>query len=276
MADRKKLKKEIEEALKELEAQEREKMHPGDKEARIMKTERGKRLAYNAQVVVDEKNGMIVAADVVTDTNDTQQLTPMLEQVRDNLGQVGEETVVDKGYTNYKELKKAEDQKYSVLMPLYQGQGEDAEPYHVSRFRYDREKDVAICPRDQILRREGSSIKRGMEYRSYRCTSFSDCPMAAECSDDPQGRKVQLSETFEAVQKQRARQREPDCQSKFAKRKAIVERAFAEIKHHMGFRRWSVCGSEKTKPEWSMVCLTYNVRRLYQLWKANPQLLAGL
>jgi len=54
--------------------------------------------AYNAQVGVDEETGVIVAADVVQESNDKKQLKPMLLQVEENLGRLPEVGTADSGY----------------------------------------------------------------------------------------------------------------------------------------------------------------------------------
>jgi len=48
-------------------------------------------------------------------------------------------------------------------------------------------------------------------------------------------------------------------------RKQTVEPVFGIIKEAMGFRRFSMRGLQKTDSEWSLVCLAYNMRRLFVL-----------
>ena len=70
---------------------------------------------YNAQSVADEQSGLIVGADVVTAEDDHHLLTPMLDQVNDNMDQVAEHTVADGGYATGSELSQAQQKQYSVL-----------------------------------------------------------------------------------------------------------------------------------------------------------------
>jgi len=48
-------------------------------------------------------------------------------------------------------------------------------------------------------------------------------------------------------------------------RKMTVEPVFGIIKQAMGFRRFSFRGQEKVSKEWGLVCLAYNLRRLFTL-----------
>jgi transposase len=59
---------------------------------------------YNAQLVVSAEGlGLIVATDVVRDTNDLQQLERMVEQTVENVG-VPEQVLVDTGYENVRQI----------------------------------------------------------------------------------------------------------------------------------------------------------------------------
>ena len=48
-------------------------------------------------------------------------------------------------------------------------------------------------------------------------------------------------------------------------RKQTVEPVFGIIKEVMGFRRFSLRGREKVSLEWRLVCLSYNLKRLFTL-----------
>lgn len=59
---------------------------------------------YNAQIAVDGKAQVIVAADITQQTNDKQQLAPMLEQVEQNLGAKPAAASADTGYWSEDQL----------------------------------------------------------------------------------------------------------------------------------------------------------------------------
>ena len=54
----------------------------------------------------------------------------------------------------------------------------------------------------------------------------------------------------------------------YAKRKQTVEPVFGIIKHVMGYRQTLLRGVEKVRGEWNLVCLSYNVKRLWALQAA--------
>ena len=51
----------------------------------------------------------------------------------------------------------------------------------------------------------------------------------------------------------------------YVRRKQTVEPVFGVIKQAMGFRQFLLRGIEKVSAEWELVCLAYNVKRLFNL-----------
>jgi hypothetical protein len=51
----------------------------------------------------------------------------------------------------------------------------------------------------------------------------------------------------------------------YAARKAIVEPVFGQIKQARGFRQFLMRGIDKVRGEWSLVCLSHNVLKMYRL-----------
>ncbi|MGI9067096.1 MAG: IS1182 family transposase [Pyrinomonadaceae bacterium] len=50
----------------------------------------------------------------------------------------------------------------------------------------------------------------------------------------------------------------------YKQRKMIVEPVFGQIKEVRGFRRFSFRGLQKTEAEWSLICLTHNLLKLFR------------
>lgn len=50
----------------------------------------------------------------------------------------------------------------------------------------------------------------------------------------------------------------------YATRKGIVEPVFGQIKRCRGFRQFLLRGIEKVRGEWSLICLTHNILKLYR------------
>jgi hypothetical protein len=58
----------------------------------------------------------------------------------------------------------------------------------------------------------------------------------------------------------------------YARRKAIVEHVYGQIKRTMGFCRFSLRGLSKVSHEWGIVCRCHN---LLKLWRSRRHLVAA-
>ena len=52
----------------------------------------------------------------------------------------------------------------------------------------------------------------------------------------------------------------------YAARNAIVEPVIGQIKQARGFRQFLLRGLHKVQAEWSLVCTTHNILKLYRLY----------
>lgn len=75
-----------------------------DPESRILKTKDGFIQGYNAQAAVDAHSQVIVAQDVVAQQNDGDQMTAVIDQVRENVGRFPRELSADAGYCSEENL----------------------------------------------------------------------------------------------------------------------------------------------------------------------------
>jgi hypothetical protein len=274
--DRQELQGMIQERLREMDQQSRDQVMQQDADSRMMKLADGrKRFGYNAQVVVDEKSGLIVAEEVVQDESDNYQLTPMLEQVKENLGQVADDSVADGGYKAPSELARAEQLHQSVLVNLGKPTDGD-EDYSAARFVYNEAEDHCVCPRGEILgfwKKKPKDHAHPTTVRLYRCQSYADCPARWQCSNSKNGRTIEIGPHHQAVLRQRIKQQDPAKLVLLKKRGQIVERIFGWIKQDFEFRRWTVRGLDNVRTQWALICTAVNLRVLYQRWLEGSLLL---
>ena len=102
----------------------------------------------------------------------------------------------------------------------------------------------------------------GMEERGF------DPHMATGRQKHNQGKVQKTTEPLPqgatAKEKMQAKLRTPQGQGLYARRKVIVEPVFGQIKEARGFRRFSFRGLLKIAGEWSLVCLTHNLLKLWR------------
>jgi transposase len=88
--------------------------------------------------------------------------------------------------------------------------------------------------------------------------------------------RVRTRRVVPAQDAMRLKLESPDGRAVYARRKAIVEPVFGQMKGARGFRRLSLRGRQKAASEWGLVCLTHNLLKLFRAaWvPAGPRHLA--
>jgi len=91
-------------------------------------------------------------------------------------------------------------------------------------------------------------------------------PLAELITQD--GSSSEVTPSDDPVQRMKGELKSESGRAIYAKRKTTVEPVFGIIKHVMGFRQFSMRGKNKAKGEWSIVCMAWNLRRLFTLQAA--------
>jgi transposase len=79
--------------------------------------------------------------------------------------------------------------------------------------------------------------------------------------DAPKGR---LPKDLTVKEKMARKLRTKKGRAEYARRKAIVEPPFGQIKHCRGFRQFMLRGLEQMRGEWNLVCLTHNLLKVFR------------
>ena len=108
-----------------------------------------KKPSYNCQVAVDEKEQIIVAADVVIEENDLHQIEPMIENVKETLGYKPTIVLADAGYFSYNNVEFLLEEEIDAHIPdnFYKVEKRGkTKKFRKSLFTYDEKKDCYYCP----------------------------------------------------------------------------------------------------------------------------------
>jgi len=178
-----------------------------DPESRIMKGPDGFVQAYNVQVAVDELQ-LIVGQSVTQETNDKQQLLPMITTIAQQSGDTPTQLLADAGYCSDANVTAIADTTIDA---------------YISTRKQKHGERPGPCPRGPL-------------------------PKTATIVDR-MSRKLH-TKAGAAV---------------YAARKGIVEPVIGQIKQARGFRQFLLRGFEKVQGEWSLVCTTHNILKLYRL-----------
>jgi hypothetical protein len=156
-----------------------------DPEARNMKmADGGFRPAYNVQLAMDTKSGVLVGVEVLNRGNDYGEIGPMREQVAHRTGKIPKEYLVDGGYSQKKDIQAAADAGSNIYAPVprpgkKKGEADDAhqkrvaerfapkpeDPLGVTEWRERMNTDEA----KEIYKERASTIERGnADLRAHR------------------------------------------------------------------------------------------------------------
>ena len=269
LSDKQALREKVQSGLEQMKAIDREHLHPKEPEARRMSCDGKNRFGYNAQAVVDEQSGVIVAAQVLNQENDTGLAVPLMSQAEGNCGSAAAVTVADSGYGSGVDIAQAAEQEMNLLVQPAGDAAARAKRYHAHNFHYEAATDQVICPEGKALNFARPMRQKGQSVRIYRC-EIDGCPVRASCTKDVRARRfVEIWPHTLAVQRMRARVRQPDAAAQLRRRGQVIERVFGQIKQHEGFRRWTVRGLEGVNAQWALICCAINLRALYRSWRPS-------
>jgi len=274
-------------AAKEALEQREQALHPGqkieekkqisfaDKEARIMGKKGNFNYSYNGQINVDQDHQIIVGQHITQNANDKQEVKPALKEIQQTTGKLPEKMSLDNGYLsggNLEALSKTDIDAYIAT-----GKGEaDSEALSddseqgikKAQFTYHAEKDCFICPagHNLTLKSSGSDGKRIYQAQSADCN---ECSYRGRCCKSKTGepRKITTDDKEPLRQKMHDKMQREESRNIYKRRKTIVEPVFGQIKKNMGFRGFSLRGIKKVGGEFSLVCATFNIKKIVQAIK---------
>jgi transposase len=240
-----------------------------DPDARLMKTTKGSQVSYNVQTVVDDKNKLIVSVEVSNEAVDRGLLAKMARKAKVDLG-VEELTVVaDGGYYTSQAIKACEDDNITTYVPILDRHRleEVRGRFGLSKFRYNKEKDVYICPQGAELKRSGESSEQHAEgtkkYLLYKTRECAKCPLKAKCTKSSIGRVLKRWEHEEVTERlQRRLESNPEM---MRRRRGIVEHPYGTIKVSMGHERLLMKGKKNVGTEINLTVLSYNFKRVLSI-----------
>ncbi|MBT4539473.1 IS1182 family transposase [Candidatus Woesearchaeota archaeon] len=269
------IKKEVQQVKQIMEQKNVKQYNFTDPDSRFMKSKKGrKELSYNAQLVTD-KNGIIVANDVIQEREDRNQLVPNIELVEKNFGQLPNGTIItaDAGYHNGKQLEILDNKELNLFVP---GKGdnkttaEEKEFYKIN-FTYDEEADEYICPKHKILTKRSQYIhsqkKVPMTIYAAKSSDCQACPKRQACFKSGNRREIHALPQDKLFNRIKEKLRTKEGKEIYAIRKQTVERSFGDIKYNKKFTNFLLRGLEKVKIEFDLACLAHNLVMINNLLK---------
>lgn len=221
-------------------------------------------VGYNTQTAVDAKHKLIAADDVTNDVTDYRQLADMALEVKANLQLQQAEVVADSGYYNASEVSRCVEARMTPFIPKADTSANTAQGlYGKSRFHYDENKDVYVCPAGAQLTYRFSTHELGRDIRYYRASGCKTCALRKQCTRNRGNRTITREENEHLMEAMAERMKiQP---GKFKLRKQLAEHPFGTIKRWFGYTYFLLKGLEKVRAEWGLITLVYNIKRVLNL-----------
>lgn len=235
-----------------------------DPESRRMKLGAGTAVCYNAQIAVDAKHHLIVTQEVTNEENDLHQLSGMAVATKEVLGVESLKVGADAGYHDEDELAACEEAGIETFVPRPATSNNGAQKgFTKAAFEYLPEQDAYRCPGGHLMEHRHDGKRRDKTLRYYRTNACRECPLRAQCTKDPKGRRIGRLPKEEVVERAEARLKaNPEMMQS---RRCLVEHPFGTIKRAFGQGYFLLKGLAKVQGEFSLSVLSYDLRRVINL-----------
>jgi transposase len=261
--------------LEDLEKSGAKQISQTDPESRSMRGGTGSQVCYNAQIAVDEKNHLIAAVEVTQEVTDVHQLSGMARSAQEALGVETLRVVADAGYHNAGEVERCLAAQITPSVPRPRtSKNRKAGLYTKEDFTYLPEPDAYRCPAQQVLPFSFEVQENGEAQRYYlNAAACKGCPLRKQCTKSKAGRRIKRWGKEFLLEEMEARLKAaPDL---MRTRKSLVEHPFGTMKRGDDSGYFLLRGLEKVRGEFSLMALSYNLRRAIKL-VGVPLLIAAL
>jgi transposase len=235
-----------------------EQFNTHESDARMMRTPKGARVAYNVQTAVDAEHCLILHHEVTQDSDDRKQLEPMAKAAKEQLQQEQLTVTADAGYSNGKQFQACEDASITAYVPLQRSLNPtDQEFFARDDFAYDAEQDRYQCPAGKWLTLK--QLNKGDRIYQAATSDCAACPLKSRCTK-AQRRYVMRHAHEEAFERMEQRMRaHPQM---MINRRSIVEHPFGNLKQWLfGNGRFLLRQLEGARAEMALAVNAYNLKR---------------
>lgn len=268
LKENKKLKEKVEKAVKKIEKTGKKKINLTDNDCVNFKGRQGSHAGLNAQTTVDEKHGLIINSDLVTENNDLNQFTDQIKKSNEILGKKCKTACADAGYSNAGNLEETLKEGIEVIVPNQKQAAHNPKetPFGKEKFNYNKEKNCYFCPEGKELKYKGYD-KTKKQY-SYRITNKSDCINCKhfnKCTSSKNGRTIKRLKSEETKEKLAKFYESDRAQEIYRERKFKVELPFGHIKRNLNGGTFLLRGIEGANAEMAINCSCFNIVRMINL-----------
>ena len=277
-----------------------------DNESAKMPTSHGVIQGYNAQALVDGKHQIIVQAQV-SSSQDHDNLAPMLAGAKQNMQAIGKspdyfqgrQFTADSNYYSLANLALCQAERLEAYIPDMQFRKRDQRfrqqprykngihlrrrtpkretTYATADFVFDPSAQVYLCPQGKVLTRKARNQRnRYRVYDVYRANEkdCASCLMRARCLSKPDAPRRNLlvevaSPQPSLIEQMKARIDAPAGKQIYARRLAIVEPVFANLRVQKRLDHFTLRSKAKVDVQWKLFALVHNIGKIHQYGRVH-------
>jgi transposase len=252
LRDAERRKERLEQVRREMEQEGLRSLVETDRDARVMRTSRGIRPAYNAQAAVDGEAQVIVAVAVVQAEVDRAELPAVMEQVHQNTGGMPDHLTADAGYHSKDTETYIEEQSLDAYIPPARNPARSTRLWEA--MTYDEAADVYRHADGRVFKFYREETKDRRAYRVYRCKQST----------------ILRRLDGESTDRMRAKLRTREGRAIFALRRQTVEPVFGRLKETLGLRRFLLRGLTGAGIEFRLACIAHNLAKAVKAVQGQP------
>src|ERR1700726_680453 len=229
--------------------------------------------AYSDNYLIDVKFGVIVDVEASRAIRQAEvgAAKTMIERTEDRFGLKPERLAADTAYGSGVNLDWfVNEAKIAPHIPVIDKSKREDGTFSREDFRFDKERDVYICPVGKTLSTTGKLVNDGetLLYRA-RTRDCRGCLLKAQCCPKAPWRKVPRSIYEEARDVARATAKTEAFERSRCDRKR-VEMLFAHLKRILRLGRLRLRGPRGAQFEFTLAAIAQNLRRLAKLVARPP------
>jgi len=256
--------KEMEKIKAKLTESGKDSINTTDPDAPLMKMGGDIGPAYNAQLAVDSDNGIIVAAHVTDEQNDTQQFIETYESVVENTGQIPKAVTADAGYASYEVLQYLENENIDGYIPDTRMRIEKAGKtkwFPKGKFVYNAETDEYTCPNGRNLHVSGKQKTHDDKMMKKYTTDCKGCPLHDKCTKSK--RRTITRHPQEHLQEEMRKKLDSDTgKAIYLERMSTVEPVNGDIKYNQECYEFSVRGKKNANGQLLVYSILHNLKKI--------------
>jgi transposase len=229
--------------------------------------------AYADNYLIDVKYGIImdVEASRAIRQAEVGAAKTMVERTEERFDIKPERLAADTAYGSGPNLNwLVKDKDIAPHIPVIDKSKREDGTFSREDFRFDKERNVYVCPANNTLTTTGTAINDGETLRYLASTSdCRGCPLKAQCCPKASFRRIPRSIYEEARDVARALAKtEPFEQSRRERKR--VEMLFAHLKRILKLGRLRLRGPRGAQDEFTLAAIAQNLRRLAKLVVRPP------